>query len=713
MGLTARGPLGPSRADGGLMTILVDQASRARQRAIKHGWKPRNCVWELTLACNLRCRHCGSSAGRPLPAELSTAECADVARQLAELGCELVTLSGGEPTLRHDWDVVARSIAERGMVVNLVTNGVYPTAGEARDVAQRARDAGLSNVGVSLDGPEPVNDLLRGPGTFRKILAAIEQFVECGVKVAVMTTVNQLNLPRLHEVRQIAIDAGAGLWRLQLAKPMGAMTHARELVLRPEQMLELVPTLAQLKVKGEIGLRVGDSIGYYGAHDQVLRGWGWRGRPECWQGCQAGLQAIGIEADGAVKGCLSLQACRGGQDQFREGNLRDRSLDELWHRPGAFAYNRDFDESMLTGACRHCRHGSQCRGGAKCVAIATSGTLTENRYCFERLQRERPRERREAAATTKAASAVLAISVGMAACGGDTQSAASDGSAALAGAAGVSDPPRTGAEATAGSGAAGTVTAPGTQAGGSGAMGAAVVGDAAAGGTGAGASGVAGNPTASGGADAGVGGETATGGSGAGLSSGSGGSPAATGGVGAGVGGKPATGGVGAGVGGKPATGGASTGGSPAATGGAGAGVGGEPATGGMGTGATPASSGAAGAGVGGEPAAGGSGVAGNQGASGAGGAGIAGEAGAVGAGGVGVAGNVGAGGSTTAAAGAAGSGGGLDCSAVCCECEYGVLPPDVLEQCCGVDPCATVCCDCDYGVIPEDYYAYCCTVLS
>ena len=70
----------------------------------KNNWKPRSVVWELTLACNLRCGHCGSRAGRKLPDELGTAECLDLVGQLEALGCELITLSGGEPTLRADWE---------------------------------------------------------------------------------------------------------------------------------------------------------------------------------------------------------------------------------------------------------------------------------------------------------------------------------------------------------------------------------------------------------------------------------------------------------------------------------------------------------------------------------------------------------------------------------------------------------------------------------
>src|SRR5262245_28219769 len=75
----------------------------ASVRPIDQRWQPTYAVWELTLRCDLACRHCGSRAGRARPDELSTEEALDVVRQLAELGTREVTLIGGEAYLRDDW----------------------------------------------------------------------------------------------------------------------------------------------------------------------------------------------------------------------------------------------------------------------------------------------------------------------------------------------------------------------------------------------------------------------------------------------------------------------------------------------------------------------------------------------------------------------------------------------------------------------------------
>lgn len=387
----------------------------AARRVDENNWRPRNCVWELTLACNLRCRHCGSRAGEARTNELTLDETLRVADELAELGCELVTLSGGEPTAKKGWDVLAQRIASHGIHVNMVTNGVYKDEAAALSLAQRARDCGLSNVGMSLDGLEEVHEWVRGPGTFARTLDSIERFVATGVKVGVLTTVNKKNFGQLEEICETARQHGATMWRVQLGKPMGAMSD-EDIVIEPYRTVELIDRLVALKKKGNIHVAVGDSIGYYGPPDRTLRGRGWRNRAECWQGCQAGMQAIGIEADGGVKGCLSLQAKVGDKDPFVEGNLRKSSLRDIWYKPGVFAYNRDFSLDDLTGHCKACRYASICRGGATCVT-SSLGFLGEDPYCYYHYwEQARRAQRLRIARGLQSAAAAMAIGLVVSGC---------------------------------------------------------------------------------------------------------------------------------------------------------------------------------------------------------------------------------------------------------------------------------------------------------
>ena len=399
----------------------------ARARAMKQDWRPRSCGWEITLACNLRCGHCGSVAGRPRENELTTQACLGVVEALVDLGCEFVSLTGGEPTVRSDWDVIGRALADRGVTVNMVTNGQCRSVADARTVARRALDAGMCNVGVSIDGLQPTHDRLRGEGAFARAVSSAETFVQQGLPVAVMTTVDRRNLAELGDVRALAIELGATIWRLQLCKPMGTMDTHRSDVIRPSQVVDLVPLLAWFQQKGGIDVRIGDSIGYHGPRDSALRGRGLRRRPGRWMGCQAGLQNIGIQADGTIKGCLSLQPRPDNEDAFIEGSLRDRSLADIWYAPGAFAYNRDLSPAHLTEPCRQCRHRITCRGGARCVSSTFDGTLTGDRYCYHALVRQAQRPHPVSARSTAAAAALL-LGLGPVGCQSDSEDRSRDAS---------------------------------------------------------------------------------------------------------------------------------------------------------------------------------------------------------------------------------------------------------------------------------------------
>src|SRR5579859_578988 len=92
-------------------------------RPVDAQWQPIYAVWEITLRCDLACRHCGSRAGRERPEELTTAEALDLVGQMANLGVKEVTLIGGEAYLREDWTEIARSVRAHGMQCTMTTGG--------------------------------------------------------------------------------------------------------------------------------------------------------------------------------------------------------------------------------------------------------------------------------------------------------------------------------------------------------------------------------------------------------------------------------------------------------------------------------------------------------------------------------------------------------------------------------------------------------------
>ena len=343
------------------------------------GFTPRACVWELTLSCNLRCKHCGSFAGSRRDDELTLEENLNVADQLAALGCRRVTLSGGEPTLNPDWDRIGKRLADHCIKVNLISNGWHWTAAHV----DRAKAAGLCGAAFSLDGFQPEHDEFRQAGSFDRVVAAIDACVAGGLPVAVNTTVNKLNQRILRKLRDFIVERGVFSMQIQLATPSGNMGLHRDLVVDPADLVWLVPELAaicRLNTR-EFFAVAADDIGYYGKPEPGLRDDG--GELPFWIGCRAGCQVVGIESNGNVKGCLSLPSSMHGETRFVEGNLRDKPLADIWSSENAFAYNRQWSESQLTGFCRVCRYREFCRGGCTWTTYCHKGEGGEgNPFCF-------------------------------------------------------------------------------------------------------------------------------------------------------------------------------------------------------------------------------------------------------------------------------------------------------------------------------------------
>ncbi len=366
-------------------------------------FKPVRCVVELTLACNLRCRHCGSRAGRARDDELTTAEMKGLFKQLVGIGCKRVTLSGGEPTAREDWPDLIEGAARAGLTVSMITNAI----GFDVDAARLAKKMGLTTVGLSVDGIGRTHDVVRGRiGHFQQLTEAIKAVREAGLSFTLITTINRLNLGELEKLHAFARKQGAFSWQVQPVANMGNMVDNPELGLKGTDLIDVESRLARLINQHQQRVAVCNSLGYFGRNEKVLRK---SSRTVCFKGCAAGMRTLGIESNGNVKGCLSILAGYNEEGcNYVEGNIRDEPLEQIWHRDGAFAYNRQWSLDDLGGFCRECRYAERCRGGCRSNMAAT-GDGIENRMCIYRVVTE---EARRAPRTGQAAAVVLATLLG-------------------------------------------------------------------------------------------------------------------------------------------------------------------------------------------------------------------------------------------------------------------------------------------------------------
>jgi radical SAM protein with 4Fe4S-binding SPASM domain len=378
-------PLYPSSANG-----AIHPALDALARPVDRATRPSYAVWEVTLRCDLSCRHCSSRAGRARADELSTAEALDLVAQLAELGVDEVVLIGGEVYLRDDWLDLVRAVRSHGMRCILVTGG----RAFSYKRAAAARDAGLQSASVSIDGLRATHEALRGArGGFRLALDALANIRRAGIRATANTQIGRSNVREVPGLFEQLVAAGISAWQPQLTVPMGRAADHPELVLQPFQMLEVMPMLARLKALADatgVVFWPGNNIGYFGPYEADFR----ESLPDCHRGsCGAGRTVLGIESNGNVKPCPSLAS-----EAYVGGNVREHRLRDIWERAPRLRFTRRRSVADLWGHCAECYYAEQCAGGCSWTAHSLLGRIGNNPYCHHRsltLLRHGRRERVE------------------------------------------------------------------------------------------------------------------------------------------------------------------------------------------------------------------------------------------------------------------------------------------------------------------------------
>jgi radical SAM protein with 4Fe4S-binding SPASM domain len=338
-------------------------------------WYPYSVNIELTLACNMRCLHCGSTAGKARRDELTREEFARVFRGLAALGCSEVCLLGGEPFMRKDWYAVAGDAADAGLKLVFITNGL---AVRESVVGKLRRLGAVDRVGVSVDGPTArIHERIRGrKGSFEKAWRAARLLRDGGFETGIITTVSRINFSSLEAMKDL-VAGQSFTWQIQTAAPQGKRFD-REFIISPLEFYEvgrLVSRWRNTIPVEELPVCGSHDLGYFS--NTLTR---YAELPE-WYGCGAGLYTLGIMSDGRVKGCL----CQ--HDDFIEAHVRRRGVEEIWNDERLFARNRRFRVELLEGDCRGCEHGSVCRAGCSNLSYTMTGSTYNNPYCFHRMER--------------------------------------------------------------------------------------------------------------------------------------------------------------------------------------------------------------------------------------------------------------------------------------------------------------------------------------
>ena len=353
-GLADPGRLPPAgEAVAGALRQSAEFTSRAAGRTGPGVSAPLGLLAELTHRCPLHCPYCSNpvqltAAGDELP----TSAWLDILGQARRLGVLQAHLSGGEPLLRRDLEVLAAGARSLGMYVNLVTSGLGLSGRRARALA----DAGVDHVQLSFQGADTETaDQMAGATAHRRKLEAAAAVRAAGMVLTVNVVLHRRNVADIDELVALAVDLNADRLELAHAQYYGwalrnraSLLPSAEQVRRAEDMVRAArgryPQLMIVYVVSDY---------YEKVPKPCMNGWGNR--------------QLTVTPDGTVLPCPAAIVI----PDLQPPRIGDMPLARIWAESAAFARFRGI--SWLPEPCRGCPAREVDFGGCRCQAYQLLG----------------------------------------------------------------------------------------------------------------------------------------------------------------------------------------------------------------------------------------------------------------------------------------------------------------------------------------------------
>ncbi len=334
---------------------------------------PLTVLWDITYACNLKCKHCLAAARNKLKNELNLEEVKKIIDELSEMKVFNVCFLGGEPLMRKDFIEILEYASNSNMGISFSTNGSLIND----RIIQELEKINIFKVQVSLDGLEETHNKIRGNNSsFQAVVQAIKKFTKSGIWVEVSTTVNKLNRYELDDLIQLSVTLGAKSFKAIPFMPVGRGINAKHLILAPEDMKEYVTKIHDSKKKYDKKIFIHTEETYSWLLDKPPE-------PSIFDSyaknlnCVAGTTQLVISSDGLVFPCPFLH-------NFIAGDLRKEKLNKIWKTSKVFTKFRELKREHLKGKCRECSYiPLRCKGGCRAAAFAHTGDFyAEDPQCW-------------------------------------------------------------------------------------------------------------------------------------------------------------------------------------------------------------------------------------------------------------------------------------------------------------------------------------------
>jgi len=342
---------------------------------------PFTIAWEVTRACAYACVHCRADAQHHRdPRELSTAEAKALIERLAAFeNNPILIFTGGDPMMRPDLFELIEYAAARGLRCSLTPTA---TALPTRERLEKARQAGIRRVALSLDAPCPeIHDNFRQvKGSWQRTMETLHRAQEAGLSVQVNTTVAKHNVDSLHEMVPFIQEVGAVQWSVFFLVPTGRAMA--EQMVSAEQHERIFNWLYDLSQTAPFDIKATAAPMYRRVAIERKRAEQGSGMPVTFQG--AGFQytdGLNRPTKGVNDGNGFLFISHIGEIQpsgflpITAGMVREHDVVDVYRNSPIFKDLRD--PSKLKGVCGACQYNDVC-GGQRGRAYGVTGDYLES-----------------------------------------------------------------------------------------------------------------------------------------------------------------------------------------------------------------------------------------------------------------------------------------------------------------------------------------------
>ena len=308
--------------------------------------------WHIIHRCNLHCTHCYQEDNI---GELPFSTLEQLYRQYLEFCWAMhykghINLTGGEPLLSEHLFSLLDLFEKSDTTFGILTNGTCITPENAAKLAEYKC---LRFVQVSIDGTKDTHDSIRGKGSFDRTCEGLKYLQREGIQTMAAFTCHRRNYKELSDVIKLMRKKKTDRFWVDRLVPIG---DTKEDILTNEQFCEVLKTLTKEHNRKHI---FSHTDVHLNRAMQFLEG------GNCYYQCSAGKTLLSLLADGTLLPCRRLP--------IPIGNCLESDMLTLYNNSDIIA---KLQKETIPKECMPCPRAHLCKGGAKCLTYAVTGSLS-------------------------------------------------------------------------------------------------------------------------------------------------------------------------------------------------------------------------------------------------------------------------------------------------------------------------------------------------